>query len=69
LGDAVQPTRLSAALLAGLHRIRIELEPGIENERQSNSGSGGPLLMWEGPGLLPEAIPAAAFVHAAPPGQ
>jgi hypothetical protein len=68
-GDAVQPTRLSAALLAGLHRIRIELEPGIENEPEGNLGSGGPLLMWEGPGLLPEAIPAAALVHAAPPGQ
>jgi hypothetical protein len=68
-GDAVQPTRQSAALLAGLHRIRIELEPGIENEPQSNLGNGGPLLMWEGPGLLPGPIPAAALVHAAPLGQ
>jgi len=67
-GDAVQPTRVSAALVAGLHRIRIELDPGIENEPESNLGGGGPLLMWEGPGLLPEAVPAAALVHAASPG-
>jgi hypothetical protein len=62
-GDAVQPTRLSTALLAGLHRIRIELEPGVENEPDGNLGAGAPLLMWEGPGLLPEAVPVAALVH------
>jgi hypothetical protein len=62
-GDAVQPTRLSTALLAGLHRIRIELEPGVENEPDGNLGAGAPLLMWEGPALLPEAVPVAALVH------
>ncbi len=69
MGDAVQPTRVSAALLAGLHRIRIELEPGIENEPRGNLSPGSPMLMWEGPGLLPEAIPATALAHAALPGH
>jgi len=69
VGDAVRPMQLSAALLAGLHRIRIELDPGVENEPQGNLGVGSPLLMWEGPGILPEAIPAAALVHAATQGQ
>jgi len=63
LGDAVLPTQISAALLAGLHRIRIELDPGVENVAQSNLGDGAPLLLWEGPGILPEAIPGAALVH------
>jgi hypothetical protein len=64
LGDAVLPTQASAPLLAGLHRIRIELDPGVENVTQSNLGGGAPLLMWEGPGILPEAIPAGALVQA-----
>jgi len=64
LGDAVLPTQISAALLAGLHRIRIELDPGVENVTQSNLGDGAPVLLWEGPGILPEAIPAAALLKA-----
>jgi hypothetical protein len=68
-GDAVRPMQVSAALLAGLHRIRIELDPGVENEPEGNLGGGSPLLMWEGPGILPEAVPAAALVHAATPAQ
>jgi len=63
LGDAVQPVRVSAALQAGWHRIRIELDPGIENEPQSNLGAGGPLLEWEGQGILPEVLPASALGH------
>jgi hypothetical protein len=64
MGDAVQPVRLSAALMAGLHRIRIELDPGIENEPSGNAGPGGPMLVWEGPGILPEPIPASVLIHA-----
>ena len=63
LGDAVQPVRVSAALVAGWHRIRIDLDAGIENEPQSNLGDGGPLLLWEGPGILPQAVPAGALAH------
>jgi hypothetical protein len=63
MGDAVQPVRLSAALAAGLHRIRIELDPGLENEPGGNLGSGGPMLIWEGPGILPEPVPGTALVH------
>jgi hypothetical protein len=63
MGDAVQPVRLSAALAAGLHRIRIDLDPGVENEPGGNLGSGAPMLIWEGPGILPEAVPASAMVH------
>ena len=64
MGDAVQPVRLSALLRAGFHRIRIELDAGVENEPQSNFGDGAPLLMWEGPGILPEAVPGGMLVHA-----
>jgi hypothetical protein len=63
LGDAVLPTQISATLLAGLHRIRIELDPGVENVTQSNLGDGAPLLLWEGPEVLPEAIPPSGLVH------
>lgn len=63
LGDAVEPMRVSAALLAGWHRIRIDLDAGIENEPQSNLGTGAPLLLWEGPGILPEPVPATALTH------
>jgi hypothetical protein len=63
MGDAVQPVRLSAALAAGFHRVRIELDPGVENEPGGNLGSGGPMLVWEGPGILPEAIPGTSMVH------
>jgi hypothetical protein len=63
-GDAVQPMRVSAALRAGLHRIQIELDPGVENEPEGNlGGADSPVLLWEGPGLLPEAIPGAALAH------
>jgi len=64
LGDAVQPVRLSAVLRAGLHRIRIELEPGIENEPAA--ASGGPALYWEGPQIGAEPIPASAQFHVKP---
>ena len=63
LGDAVLPVQISASLLAGLHRIRIELDPGVENVTQSNLGDGAPLLLWEGPEVLPEAIPPSGLVH------
>jgi hypothetical protein len=28
-----------------------------------NLGPGGPMLMWEGPGILPEPVPASALIH------
>jgi hypothetical protein len=61
MGDAVQPVRISAGLKVGLHRIRIQLDAGIENEPGGNVGVGGPMLVWEGPGILPEAVPEAAM--------
>jgi len=63
MGDAVQPLRVSAALQAGRHRIRIELEPGVENEANGNLGAGGPMVLWEGPGIGAEAVPAEAMGH------
>jgi hypothetical protein len=63
LGDAVQPVRISAALEAGWHRIRIVLDAGIENEPKSNLGDGAPLLLWEGPGILPATVPPGALAH------
>jgi hypothetical protein len=61
LGDAVQPVRISAGLRAGLHRIRIQLEPGIENEPMR--AGGGPALYWEGPQTPLEPVPASAEFH------
>ncbi|HZZ38570.1 MAG TPA: hypothetical protein VFE06_05515 [Acidobacteriaceae bacterium] len=63
LGDAVQPITVSAGLRAGLHRIHIHFDPGIENEPQRPDGA--PVLMWQGTTQLPEPVPAAMFVHAA----
>jgi hypothetical protein len=67
-GDAAQATNVSAVLRAGLHRIRIDLDPGRENEPAGNLGGlDSPRLVWEGPGILPEAVPAAALVHSEMP--
>ncbi|MGA7521762.1 MAG: hypothetical protein WBW84_04735 [Acidobacteriaceae bacterium] len=61
LGDAVQSIAVSAGLRAGLHRIHIHLDPGIENEPQRADGA--PVLLWQSASQLPEPVPAAAFVH------
>ncbi|HEX3661089.1 MAG TPA: hypothetical protein VHU89_06635 [Acidobacteriaceae bacterium] len=63
LGDAVQPVTLSAGLRAGLHRIHIHLDPGIENEPQRADGA--PVLLWQSAAQLPQPVPAAAFLHQA----
>lgn len=60
-GDAVQPTRVSASLQSGPHRIHIALSSGVENEP---AGPGGePMLYWEGPGIPLQPVPATAEVH------
>jgi hypothetical protein len=64
MGDAVQPVRISAALQAGWHRIRIALDPGIENE--PTPAAGGPALYWEGPQTLVAPVPGSAEFHLAP---
>jgi len=64
LGDAVQPVRVSAGLKAGLHRIQIALEPGIENEPAP--AIGGPALYWEGPETRLEPVPASGQFMLAP---
>jgi hypothetical protein len=66
LGDAVQPTRISVALRAGLHRIHLEFKPGVENEPAG--ASGGPVLDWEGPQVPLQPIPIDALAHTAGPG-
>ncbi|HTV83182.1 MAG TPA: hypothetical protein VME18_11065 [Acidobacteriaceae bacterium] len=63
-GNAVQATPLSAALRAGLHWIRIDLSPGIENEPQPTEG--GPALYWEGPQTPLAPVPVAAEFHLDP---
>jgi hypothetical protein len=63
-GNAVQATRVSANLRAGLHRIRITLAPGVENEP---SPDGQPVLYGES-SIAPLApISAVApLTHTAP---
>jgi hypothetical protein len=55
-GDAVQPVRVSAVLRGGLHRIRVERDDAIENAGVEKSGE--PLLLWEGPGVARQLVPA-----------
>jgi PKD domain len=59
-GNAVQPTRLSAALSAGWHKIRVERDAQVEN---AASTDGAPLLLWEGPGIARQVIPSTAYFH------
>ena len=55
LGNALRYDSGSVGLRAGLHRIRIEA---------LNTMSGGaPRLLWEGPGVALEDVPAGAYVR------
>jgi hypothetical protein len=66
-GDSVQATRISVALLAGDHHVRIERTVGHENA-QTPPGpvSDQPLLLWEGPGIDREPIPESFYSTVAP---
>jgi hypothetical protein len=64
-GYSVQAIRLSAALKRGLHRIRIDRGPEIENAAHPGGNSDQPLLLWEGSGLLRQAVPSTALFHSA----
>lgn len=57
-GDAVQPVRVSVALTAGDHRIRVVRGPGVDNAAALPGGvEGDPVLLWEGPGIERQALP------------
>jgi hypothetical protein len=57
-GNSVQPMRISAALLAGNHHIRIEREPELENaDHPPGVSSDQPLVLWEGPGIVRQPLP------------
>jgi hypothetical protein len=58
-GNAVQPARVSAVLLAGKHRIRVQRDDAIENADGASAAM--PLLLWEGPGVERQPIPASAL--------
>src|SRR5579862_6499428 len=62
-GDAVQPTQLTAALQAGLHRIHIEIGTGMENSTAGPNGQ--PVLYWDGPATPLAPIPTDALVSGA----
>jgi hypothetical protein len=62
-GDAVQALRISAALSAGLHRIQVMRGSELENAAAPAGPSSEPILLWEGPGLLRQPIPANALIH------
>ncbi len=62
-GNAVQPVRLSVALKAGDHRIRIDRMPGIENAAALRGAPADqPVLLWEGPGIEREPVPQTAYL-------
>jgi hypothetical protein len=58
-GVAVRPAIGSVALAKGLHRIEIVDEHG--------EGADGFRVMWQGPGMAEQEIPAAALFHDAQP--
>lgn len=58
-GYAVQATRISAGLAAGMHRLRIEWAPGGNQADPLSGADGPPLLIWEGPGIITQAVPVA----------
>ncbi|MDQ2832553.1 MAG: PKD domain-containing protein [Acidobacteriota bacterium] len=64
-GDAVQPVRVSAALNAGIHRIRIVRAPGLENAGSdsgvASAAPDAPVVLWEGPSIDRKLVPAGAY--------
>jgi hypothetical protein len=52
-GNAVQAARGSVALAKGRHRIRVAMT--------HTAGADGFAVLWEGPGVLQQAIPASAL--------
>jgi hypothetical protein len=63
-GNAVQAIRVSVALSRGLHRVRIERGPEIENAENPGLASDRPLLLWEGRALRRQFVPESAMSHA-----
>jgi hypothetical protein len=60
-GYAVQPTRLSAALAAGTHRVEIKWGPGGNQADPLSGAAGPPQLIWQGPGISNQAVPGQAL--------
>jgi hypothetical protein len=60
-GYAVQPTRLSAALAAGTHRVEIKWAPGGNGADPLSGAAGPPQLIWQGPGIPPQPVPGQAL--------
>ncbi len=56
-GYAVQATRISAALSAGIHRLRIDWEPGGNQADTLSGAAGPPQLIWQGPGIAMQPVP------------
>jgi PKD domain len=57
-GNALRYDRGSIGLRAGLHAIHVEA--------LNTATEGAPRLLWEGPGLALEDVPATALSHSAP---
>jgi hypothetical protein len=60
-GYAVQPTRISAALAAGTHRVQIEWAPGGNQADVLSGAAGPPQLIWQGPGIPAQTAPGQAL--------
>lgn len=58
-GNAVQPIRISVALSAGPHHIRVVRDGELEN---AASVSDQPVIYWDGPAIPRQAIPDSAYV-------
>jgi hypothetical protein len=62
-GNAVQAVRVTAALGRGLHSIKIQRGPEVENATPPEGSSDRATVLWEGPRLRRQLIPEAALSH------
>ncbi len=66
IGYAVQAVRLDVALAAGQHRLTITRGPEVENAESDGLRPGAPVLLWQGPKLPLQPVPASALSFRTP---
>jgi len=58
-GNAVQPVRQSLVLRKGVHHLTVTRDTSLDNaDLPASAPAGSPLLLWEGPNLPRQLLPA-----------